>query len=65
VAESTLTAIMGRIACYTGQMVRWSDLTADTKSPWYNLTMSPSPADFENDKVVAPKDDVYPVPGEA
>jgi predicted dehydrogenase len=65
VAESTLTAIMGRIACYTGQLVRWSDLTTDTKSPWYNLTLSPSPADFENDKVVAPKDNVCPIPGEA
>ena len=65
VAESTLTAIMGRIACYTGQLVRWSDLTTDTKSPWYNLTLSPSPTDFENDKVVAPKDNVCPIPGEA
>jgi predicted dehydrogenase len=65
VAESTLTAIMGRISCYTGQLVRWSDLTVDEKSPWYNLTLSPTPADFENDKVVAPKDNVWPVPGEA
>lgn len=65
VAESTLTAIMGRISTYTGQMVRWSELTTDTTSPWYNLSLSPSPADFENDKVVAPKDDVYPIPGEA
>jgi hypothetical protein len=56
---------MGRIACYTGQLVRWSDLTTDEKSPWYNLTLSPSPADFENDKVVAPKDGVCPIPGEA
>ena len=65
VAESTLTGIMGRIAAYSGQMVRWSELTTDTSSPWYNLSLSPSPADFENDKVVAPKDDVYPVPGQA
>jgi predicted dehydrogenase len=65
VAESTLTAIMGRIACYTGQIVRWSDLTTDEQSPWYNLALSPSPADFENDKVVAPKDNVCPIPGEA
>ena len=33
VAESTLTGIMGRIACYTGQMVRWSDLATNTESP--------------------------------
>jgi predicted dehydrogenase len=65
IAESTLTAIMGRIACYTGRLVRWSDLTTNTSSPWYNLSLSPSPADFENDKVVAPKDNVYPIPGEA
>jgi predicted dehydrogenase len=65
VAESTLTAIMGRIACYTGQLVRWSDLTANDQSPWYNLSLSPAPADFESDRVVAPKDDVWPIPGEA
>ncbi len=65
VAESTLTAIMGRISSYTGQMVKWSDLTTNTDSPWYNLALSPSAADFESGKVVAPKDNVYPVPGEA
>ena len=65
VAESTLTAIMGRISSYTGQMVRWSDLTTDTKSQWYNFTLSPTPADFESGNVVAPKDDVWAIPGEA
>lgn len=65
VAESTLTAIMGRISSYTGQMVRWSDLTTKTDSPWYNLALSPSAADFESGKVVAPKDNVCPIPGEA
>jgi myo-inositol 2-dehydrogenase / D-chiro-inositol 1-dehydrogenase len=65
VAESTLTAIMGRLAAYTGRLVRWSDLTTNAQSPWYNLSLAPSPADFENDKVVAPKDDVWPIPGEA
>lgn len=65
IAESTLTAIMGRIAAYTGRLVRWSDLTTNTSSPWYNLSLSPSPADFENDKVVAPKDNICPIPGEA
>jgi hypothetical protein len=65
IAESTLTGIMGRISAYTGQLVRWSDLMTKTDSPWYNLTLSPSPADFENDKVIAPKDNVWPVPGEA
>ena len=65
VAESTLTAIMGRISAYTGRLVRWSDLTTNKQSPYYNLALSPSPADFESDKVVAPKDNVWPVPGEA
>jgi len=63
VAESTLTAIMGRIACYTGQQVRWSDLTTNTESPWYNLTLKPAALDFESGEVVAPKDEVCPVPG--
>ena len=65
VAESTLTAIMGRIASYTGQPVRWSDLTTNAASPWYNLKLSPAAADFETGTVMAPKDNVYPVPGEA
>lgn len=65
IAESTLTAIMGRISSYTGQLVRWSDLMTNTQSPWYNLALSPSAADFESGKVVAPKDNVYPIPGEA
>ena len=63
VAESTLTAIMGRIACYSGEIVTWADLTTNTKSKWYDFTLSPSPADFENGTVKAPKDNVVPVPG--
>ena len=65
IAESTLTAIMARMSAYTGQLVRWSDLTTNTQSPWYNFKMSPSAADFENGNVVAPKDGVCPIPGEA
>ena len=65
VAESTLTAMMGRISAYTGQLVRWTDLTTNTDSPWHNLAFSPSAADFESGKVVAPKDGVCPIPGEA
>ncbi len=64
VAESTMTAIMGRISAYTGQIVRWSDLTKNTGSPWYNLTLTPTAADFENGTVVAPKEEI-PLPGEA
>jgi predicted dehydrogenase len=63
VAESTLTAIMGRIATYTGQIVQWSDLTEKKDSPWYNLTLKPTAEDFEKGEVVAPEDDVAPIPG--
>jgi len=63
VAESTLTAIMGRISTYTGKMIRWKDLTENMSSPWYNLTLTPTAADFETGEVVAPPDDVAPIPG--
>jgi myo-inositol 2-dehydrogenase/D-chiro-inositol 1-dehydrogenase len=63
VGESTLTAIMGRISAYTGQIVRWSDLTEDKNSQWYNLTLKPTAEDFEKDDVVAPPDDIVPIPG--
>ncbi len=64
-AESTTVAIMGRISAYTGQIVRWSDLTKNEKSPLYNLTLKPSALDFEQGTVVAPPENVIPVPGEA
>jgi myo-inositol 2-dehydrogenase/D-chiro-inositol 1-dehydrogenase len=63
VAESTLTAIMGRIATYTGKLVRWKDLMENTSSPWYNLTLKPTAMDFETGEVVAPPDDIVPIPG--
>jgi predicted dehydrogenase len=66
VGASTLTGIMGRISAYTGQMVRWKDLMDESSgSPLYNLTMSPTPQDFENGTVKAPEDDVAPIPGES
>jgi hypothetical protein len=58
-----MTAIMGRISAYTGKLVRWSDLTENKESPWYNLTLKPSAEDFEKGEVVAPPDDVVSVPG--
>ncbi|MCU0917835.1 MAG: Gfo/Idh/MocA family oxidoreductase [Planctomycetes bacterium] len=64
-AEATLVAIMGRISAYTGQIVRWADLTKNQKSPWYNLTMQPAALDFEQGKVVAPAENVIPLAGEA
>ena len=65
VAESTLVAIMGRISAYTGQIVRWSDLTKNMNSPWYNLTLMPTARDFEEGTVVAPPENSIPLPGEA
>lgn len=64
VAESTLTAIMGRISAYTGQKVRWVDLMEPAaKSPLYDMVLSPAPEDFEKGAVKAPADDVIAIPG--
>lgn len=64
VAASTLTAIMGRVAAYTGQLVRWKDLIdPDTGSPWYGLALSPNAQDFENGTVKLPAENIAPVPG--
>lgn len=63
VAEATMTGIMCRIASYTGQLVKWTDLMENKGSPWFNLALSPCPEDFEKGPVTAPKDDVVAVPG--
>lgn len=65
VAEATLTAIMGRIATYTGKLIRWKDLTENSDSPWYNLVLKPTAEDFEKGPVTAPPDDVVAIPGRA
>lgn len=62
VADSTLTAIMGRISAYTGQLVRWADLT-NPGAPYYDLRLSPTAEDFEKGDVTAPAEDVVPMPG--
>jgi len=63
VAYATMAAIMGRISAYTGQIVRWSDCMTNTRSPYYNLTLTPTAEDFEKGEVTAPEDDVVAVPG--
>ena len=63
VTESTMTAMMGRISAYTGEIVRWSDLTDNKESNWYNLTYLPSPEAFEAGNVIVPPEGVPPVPG--
>jgi predicted dehydrogenase len=65
VAESTATAIMGRISAYTGQQVTWKQIMGDpNENPaLYNLTLSPTAEDFERGTVVIPQENVVPVPG--
>ncbi len=62
VSDSTMTAIMGRVSAYTGQLVRWTDLTAEN-GRYYNLKLSPTAEEFERGEVVAPKEDVVPRAG--
>ncbi|MBN8459085.1 MAG: Gfo/Idh/MocA family oxidoreductase [Verrucomicrobia bacterium] len=62
IAESTLVAIMGRISAYTGDIVRTRDLLEDAKSPYFNLTCTPTALDFESGSVKMPAE-VPPVPG--
>lgn len=64
VAEATGTAIMGRIACYTGKKVQWSDLFLNPNSEWYTFTHGIVAEDFENGTVKQPPEDVVPVPGD-
>jgi len=54
---------MGRISAYTGKLVRWTDITENKNSPWYNLTIKPTAEEFEKDEVEAPLDDIAAVPG--
>jgi predicted dehydrogenase len=64
-AESTATAIMGRISAYTGRMVTWDEIMVDpNKNPaLYNLQLKPTPEDFERGTVEIPQENVAPVPG--
>jgi hypothetical protein len=64
-AESTATAIMGRLSAYTGQMVTWDEIMVDpNKNPaLYNLQLKPTPEDFERGTVEMPQENVVPVPG--
>ncbi|MFO1522487.1 MAG: Gfo/Idh/MocA family oxidoreductase [Kiritimatiellia bacterium] len=63
VANSTMAAIMGRISAYTGQIVRWSDVMENEKSPFYSLTCTPTALDFETGNVKCPAEETAPVPG--
>ncbi|MDX1679730.1 MAG: hypothetical protein R3242_03270, partial [Akkermansiaceae bacterium] len=61
--ESTAVAIMGRISCFTGELVALRDLLEREKSDWYNYTCTPAALDFEKGDVQVPKE-VAAVPGE-
>ena len=56
IAESTLTAIMGRISAYTGKMVTWDEMLES------DFACRPSAADFEAGTVTMPPEEA-PVPG--
>lgn len=62
VAESTLTAMMGRIAAYTGDNVTWEDVSTDS-GKYATVKMSPTPLDYEEGAVVAPPEEVAPKMG--
>ncbi|MDQ8199871.1 Gfo/Idh/MocA family oxidoreductase [Pelagicoccus enzymogenes] len=64
VAESTAVAIMGRIAAYTGEFIRFRDLMENAESPLYSQTLSVSARDFETGSVTLPAENVAPVPGD-
>lgn len=64
VAEATGVAIMGRMACYTGKKILWSDLFLNPKSEWYNFTHGIAAEDFEKGTVKLPAENVVPVPGD-
>ncbi|NET38475.1 MAG: Gfo/Idh/MocA family oxidoreductase [Cyanothece sp. SIO1E1] len=64
IAESTATAIMGRLSAYTGKLVQWSDLMQNPNSEFYNLSIGSTAEDFENGTVVMPMENIVPVPGD-
>ena len=66
VAESTATAIMGRISAYSGQQVSWKEIMEDQNAnpKLYNLTLKPRAEDFDKGTVEIPKENVVPVPGQ-
>ncbi len=66
VAESTATAVMGRISAYTGQQVSWKEIMEDPNAnpKLYHLTLKPTAEDFDKGTVEIPKENVVPAPGQ-
>lgn len=65
VAESSATAVMGRISTYTGRQVFWDEMMTDPqKNPEiYNLKVTPTAEDFESGNVEIPEENKVPIPG--
>jgi len=65
VAESSATAVLGRVATYTGKLISWADMMVDPKKDpdLYNLTLKPTAEDFEKGTVEIPQENVVPIPG--
>ena len=65
VAESSATAVLGRISAYTGKQVLWDDIMGNPnqKPALYNLALKPTAEDFEKGTVEIPKENVVPVAG--
>ena len=65
VAESSATAVMGRISAYTGKQVFWDEMMTDPqkKPAIYNLKVTPTAEDFERGTVEIPKENAVAVPG--
>ncbi|MDG0994964.1 MAG: Gfo/Idh/MocA family oxidoreductase [Akkermansiaceae bacterium] len=64
IAESTLVAIMSRMSSYTGQMIRWVDVTENKRSPFYNYKCQVDPLTFETGSIKLPAEEP-PIPGKA
>ena len=64
VGIATATAVMARIAAYTGQMVRWSDLMQNKNSKWYAYTSGILAEDFETGNIKLPPENVAATPGD-
>jgi len=65
VAMSTACAIIGRISCYTGQIVSMASIISDENSKYYNMECLPRATDFEKGEVSMPAngDNEWALPG--
>ena len=65
VAMSTACAIIGRISCYTGQIVSMASIISDENSKYYNMECLPRATDFEKGEVAMPAngDNEWALPG--